>query len=209
MADATKKPHVGRDASRQVPFHEGGGGLLPASEFALLVDFLPVGVLLVDGVGRDLHRSRLLDQWLASSPFGVRLREETGALINCARRDRTVDVPHRRDVQLSGYHFQCVATRLREEQSLGSGTIAVTIALMSSPYAMVERASDAFGLTAREAEVALLLANGEATAGIADALQITAATARHHTERVFMKLGVKRRAQVRPALQKARVSAES
>jgi DNA-binding NarL/FixJ family response regulator len=52
-----------------------------------------------------------------------------------------------------------------------------------------------YGLTARELEVAMLLAQGRSNAAIAKTLQISAHTARHHTQRVLAKLGVHSRAE--------------
>lgn len=52
-----------------------------------------------------------------------------------------------------------------------------------------------YGLTAREVEVAVLLAQGRSNAAIAEALQISGHTARHHTQRVLTKVGVHSRAE--------------
>jgi DNA-binding CsgD family transcriptional regulator len=52
-----------------------------------------------------------------------------------------------------------------------------------------------FRLTSREAEVALLLAQGYSNAELARRLGISPHTARHHTESVLAKLGVRSRAQ--------------
>ena len=52
-----------------------------------------------------------------------------------------------------------------------------------------------YGLTAREMEVATLLARGRSNTAIADALHISTHTARHHTQRVLAKLGVHSRAE--------------
>ena len=54
----------------------------------------------------------------------------------------------------------------------------------------------ALGLTPREQQVARLLATGRATKEIAAALGISFHTARHHTERIFQKLGVRGRVAV-------------
>jgi DNA-binding NarL/FixJ family response regulator len=51
-----------------------------------------------------------------------------------------------------------------------------------------------YGLTSREAEVALLLAKGRRNSAIAAELGISTHTARHHTQRVLAKLGVHSRA---------------
>jgi DNA-binding NarL/FixJ family response regulator len=52
-----------------------------------------------------------------------------------------------------------------------------------------------FGLTRREAQVALLLARGRSNQAIARELKISSHTARHHTQRVFSKLEVHSRAE--------------
>ena len=52
-----------------------------------------------------------------------------------------------------------------------------------------------FGMTPREIEVALLLAEGCSNRTIAHRLRISAHTARHHTQRVLVKLGVHSRAE--------------
>lgn len=61
--------------------------------------------------------------------------------------------------------------------------------LAPTPAELRER----YGLTAREAEVAVLLAGGATEKRIAAALGISPHTARHHTERVFVRLGVRSR----------------
>jgi DNA-binding CsgD family transcriptional regulator len=51
-----------------------------------------------------------------------------------------------------------------------------------------------YGLTPREIEVAMLVAQGRSNVAIAAALRISPHTARHHTQRVLAKLGVHSRA---------------
>jgi DNA-binding NarL/FixJ family response regulator len=51
-----------------------------------------------------------------------------------------------------------------------------------------------YGLTPREIQVAVLLAQGRSNAAIAEALRISPHTTRHHTQRVLAKLGVHSRA---------------
>jgi DNA-binding CsgD family transcriptional regulator len=57
-----------------------------------------------------------------------------------------------------------------------------------------------FGLTKKQASVALLLAQRKSNQEIASELFISPHTARHHTERVLTKLGVHARTDVRQAL---------
>jgi DNA-binding CsgD family transcriptional regulator len=49
------------------------------------------------------------------------------------------------------------------------------------------------GLTAREAEITLRLAEGLTDPEIARALGISTHTVRHHVERIFLKLGIRSR----------------
>jgi DNA-binding CsgD family transcriptional regulator len=53
--------------------------------------------------------------------------------------------------------------------------------------------ADKFGLSLRELEVALLLAEGRSNREIAQAVRVSTHTARHHTQHVLGKLGVRRR----------------
>ncbi len=57
-----------------------------------------------------------------------------------------------------------------------------------------------FGLTEREAEVALLLADRKRNSEIASSLFISEHTARRHTEKVLQKIGLNSRLDVRDAL---------
>jgi DNA-binding NarL/FixJ family response regulator len=51
-----------------------------------------------------------------------------------------------------------------------------------------------YGLTLREAQVAMLLAKGRSNSAIAEELRISPHTSRHHTQRILSKLGVHSRA---------------
>lgn len=61
-----------------------------------------------------------------------------------------------------------------------------------------------FGLTAREAEVVLLVALGKTAAELARALGVSVHTARRHTENAMKKLGVHHRAEVSARLQRTK-----
>jgi DNA-binding NarL/FixJ family response regulator len=79
-------------------------------------------------------------------------------------------------------------TRLRLQRDL----LAEAQAMRRRPHGSSETSSIAtrYGLTPREAEVALLLAAGRGNAAIASKLRISPHTARHHTQHVLAKLGV-------------------
>jgi DNA-binding CsgD family transcriptional regulator len=66
-------------------------------------------------------------------------------------------------------------------------------ALLPAPTP-AERLVEKFRLTPRELEVALLLSDGASNTVIANTLQISEHTARHHTRHVLVKLGLHSRA---------------
>ena len=76
-------------------------------------------------------------------------------------------------------------------------------ALPAALAALLPPLTGHFGLTPREAEVAVLLAEGLGNDEIARRLGIALATARHHVENVLGKLGVTRRAAVLPTVTSA------
>jgi DNA-binding CsgD family transcriptional regulator len=83
----------------------------------------------------------------------------------------------------------------------GPTDVWVVVVLHPRPArALTEADLAAMGFTARECDVARLIAAGCATKEIAAALAISCHTARHHTERVFAKLGVRSRAAVAAVL---------
>jgi DNA-binding CsgD family transcriptional regulator len=64
------------------------------------------------------------------------------------------------------------------------------------PLSAAEALQRQFGLTRREVEVALLLAEGRSNAGLSQALRISLHTTRHHVQHVLAKLHVRSRSQV-------------
>jgi DNA-binding NarL/FixJ family response regulator len=68
------------------------------------------------------------------------------------------------------------------------------------------RLRDRYGLTVREIEVTQLLLRGESNREIADRLNISEHTARHHTENVLGKLGIRSRAAIPRAVSPQRSS---
>jgi DNA-binding CsgD family transcriptional regulator len=76
-----------------------------------------------------------------------------------------------------------------------SGAVAVLVVVERAARGLPsgERLSRRFGLSPREAQVALLLAERRSNSEIAGALGISPHTAKRHTERVLGKLGVSTR----------------
>lgn len=78
----------------------------------------------------------------------------------------------------------------------GKEAVLVTIERESSTLPSPQKLRARFGLTPREAEVALLIAEGLDNRTLASRLHISPHTARRHTEKVFGKLGIASRTAV-------------
>lgn len=95
--------------------------------------------------------------------------------------------------------WRACAVRLREAAD-ASGVVVVVIQRDEPRLPSVDELRRRFGLTAREAEVALMLAERKSNKEIARELLVTEHTARRHTERVLQKLGINSRTDVRVRL---------
>ena len=104
-----------------------------------------------------------------------------------------------RRLRVGGSVVEVLGTWLADGDLAGGGAILVHVhdrtSVLPSRAAAVAR-----GLTSRETDVALLLAQGLSRAEVASALSLSAHTVRHHTEAVFRKLGVHTRGAVALAL---------
>lgn len=187
-----------------------GLGQVHAHRAALDAISDPVAVF--DADGRAVHRNAALVALLGADPEAARVED---ALRGIARDVRALAFPLRADAPgalaasgaLGGLSARGVATgrtayRLRPV-ILPAGAYApgpvllVSVAAEVAPVPPTPAAiRDRLGLTLREAEVALLLAEGLTNAQTAARLFIAPATARRHTEAVLGKLGLPTRAAV-------------
>ncbi|GLC24212.1 helix-turn-helix transcriptional regulator [Roseisolibacter agri] len=174
-----------------------------ARRSALLASLDAMGdaLLVVDADGRALHHNAALQRALAGEPAREQVLAAMHALAAEVRtlrgRAATAPVIPARTVQtaLARYALRASlapAALWGEEGLVQVALDAATPAIVTPPLAI----PDALGLTAREAEVARLLARRLSNAEVAAALGVSAHTARHHTERVMQKLGAARRADV-------------
>ncbi len=169
--------------------------------FSLLVDRIPSGVSVLDGGGDVLHENPSLGQIYNAEPERERLR---AAVQRVGRAVFSTDTPG----GASGFEQIHTATKSYEIRASRFAALppidrAAGMVMVDArcPDQVKRRAAAAqvrkeFGLTKREAEVALLLAGRLSAAEIATALGVSVHTARHHTERVFAKTGVSRRAMI-------------
>ena len=182
-----------------LPAFEAGLGLRlraagAAQREAAALDTLADAALAFDADGRERYRNAAFERLVAAEPEAARLVQGAHALRDLLTAPRTNGpvAPQRTLALASGTY------RLRgcyDTVTLGVPGLLVLVERMTvlpPPLRLREQ----FGLTAREAEVALLLAEGRADKEIAEALFISPHTARRHTERVLHKMGVSSRAAV-------------
>jgi DNA-binding CsgD family transcriptional regulator len=175
-----------------------------------LLDAMGQGVALYDMDGTLLHENPALGRLLSRDPERARLsRASAAAARGVAARsvaervfprftptgDGTPCPELRLQVDTGTGRYALHARLIGPDASPTGGTVAVTL----EPSAAREPAAPLrkrFGLTDRELDVTHLLSAGKSNADIAVALGISPYTARHHTESVLAKLGVRSRAEV-------------
>lgn len=178
------------------------------------VDDVVQATLLVDSLGRLLHANPSARR-LLNTPAGPALQVTAEAAVRTEllspglsramspRPTRTVTIDGRRftmhlgfaGVELGALKAAAIVTLTDADASLSP---------MSAPA--VSLVAKALDLTPQEARVALLLRERRSNAEIAAALSISRHTARHHTERVLAKLGVRSRAAVAGYVNRVAVS---
>lgn len=158
-----------------------------------------------DADGRELYRNAAFRCLLAEEPERAALDV---ALERLARSLRRLAYPRRGDVAEPPASLEHTVRTARgryvlRPSVLPEGLLApgncfvVTVQASLAPRPLApEDIQERFGLTRREAEVAVLLAAGLRNDEIADRLFIAPGTARRHTENVLAKLGVASRASV-------------
>jgi DNA-binding CsgD family transcriptional regulator len=183
---------------------------MPRAHYALgqLVDSLGVALALVDIEGNWMHRTPQLGALLSGGAIADLLAaalERVGAAVGKIARGPIQPIaPEVSEVVTIGNDaFRVRGSLLADGVLVTQPVAAITVeALGDVPLPDPTVLRELFGLTAREADVALLLARRRRNAEIAEALFISPHTARHHVERVLEKLGVNSRDGVRERLQR-------
>lgn len=166
------------------------------------LDVLPVPLAVFTMDGQEVFRNPALGCLLVSDSEAERVRAAMSHLVASlctlgfgrpAGGAPTLD-PADRTVKTRKTTYHLRGTLLASSVFSQDGAVMLSVtagATPSLPDAEILR--ERFGLTRREAEVALLLAEGLSNRALAERLFISPHTARHHTEQVFGKLGLKAR----------------
>lgn len=161
----------------------------------------PLAAYSVDG--RLLFRNTALTRVLADDPERQAVEAALGQIAGGLRRlafplrheGAVGPPPLEREVRTARARYALRAALAPAGTFATDEAALVSVAIARAPAPPDPDAlRDRFGLTRREAEVAVLLAAGLPNEAIADRLFIAPGTARRHTEGVFAKLGVGSRA---------------
>jgi DNA-binding CsgD family transcriptional regulator len=163
------------------------------------LDLLGQGFGILDAGGRWIFRSRVLEESLGVEA-AARLRALTTADDRSApaAREFMADAPARSLPEVPTPRGPCRLRVVRIRDML-----AVCLEPSREPGPPEEELRSRFGLTPREATIALLLREGKSNAEIARTLFISPHTARTHVARVLEKLGARSRSRVGEILRSA------
>jgi DNA-binding CsgD family transcriptional regulator len=186
----------------------------PNATVARMLDSLADPAMMFDLGGTLLHANPSVDRLMTSADTS-RLREEAqhmawkiGAVArrrsapraSANRLERTGENHTVRRVRITGSMYQLRASTVGEQLLGSASAILVTITAAASEPLSDDALQNDFGLTAREIQVARLIAQGLSNSEIATRLGVKFFTARNHVERTLAKLGVPSRTRVGPLL---------
>lgn len=167
------------------------------------LDALAHPLVIFDSEGRELHRTKAFVD-LTSTPDGspaLVARARSLAREFAAGRSSDVPAPPSARLETGRGVFILRVTLLPPGLLSGAPAVAVLVhPLTPKTFPDASTLQEAFGLTPREAEVALELARGATREQIAETLGISPHTVRAHTEKVFAKLRVTARSAVAAAI---------
>jgi len=175
------------------------------SALAATVDMLSDGISICDGAKAiELHRNPALaalleaDQESAVIEHRVRtLAHSLCTLARCAdlapKRQASITFPVFDEVRTSTARYTLRASFLPPSVFAREQVVLVAVERPGISLPSSKDLQHKFGLTPREAQVALRLAVGDSDAELARRLGVSPHTVRHHTERVFDKLQVRSR----------------
>ena len=160
---------------------------------------MDLAVVIFDADGRERFRSRSVRKLLSRHAESKRLLADIRQLCSTVLRLRRktfksepdeIGRPLRRTVSTTGGMYELSAVRAPSDLVWGPGGVVVRVDEVAPSLPSRAELGQRFGLTPREADVALLLARGGSNLTIADHLGISHHTVRTHVEHIFAKLGI-------------------
>jgi DNA-binding CsgD family transcriptional regulator len=190
------------------------GAADPAVNLSSLIEVTGQALVLYDLEGRELRQNPVMQRILAREPEHDSLQEHIRAVVRSVlgciskgREPRDRAQRHndgtRREVATSQAAYR-LRGNLVGRNHLGHGTaVLVSVDRVAYQVPAPDSMRARYGLTVRELQVASLLMHRLSNAEIARMLGISPHTARHHTESVLAKFGVRSREALRRAVTEA------
>jgi DNA-binding CsgD family transcriptional regulator len=183
---------------------------LQRESLAAHLDSLSDGLRICDLDGNVLHQNPAFAAQLAgdhgTAEIEKAIEEVVQPLVMFSReRQGNPDALAGRRVSLEVHthhaSYEVRGSFLGRELLGAEASIAISIHRLAPNTSLSDRAlHERYKLTNREIEITRRLAHGESTKEIAASCGISLHTARRHTEKIFMKLGVRTRSQIGPKL---------
>ena len=173
---------------------------LPLATLGGVLDTIDQGIVLLRSDSYPCFSNSAAQRLLKADAERGELAREIRSVSRAALGSRD-SKPAEVEVAIDAGRYRMRATLLLEKiKEIRSRAVIVTIERAHSTLPTRDCLMRRFGMTGREADVALLLANGKRNAAIASELHISTHTARHHTESVLSKLNVHARGEVARAI---------
>ena len=167
-----------------------GGNLRPT--LATLLDLIGEAIAIYTSRGMAVCENRALMVLAGADQSTGDLRQALAQLSREARPGQNV----LRQVSIGGRSLCVDVAMLPSDVLWPEGSRLLRVMPLTLRELDPMRVAAAFGLTPRQAEVAVLLAQGMGNRAIASSLGISPHTGRRHTEQVLARLGVSSRARV-------------
>jgi DNA-binding CsgD family transcriptional regulator len=168
------------------------------------LDLLREGVVFFDLSEQPVHANAMLHRILTEQPDAEEIRREirrfTESLGALVRRHVVDDEGMLAELAVRDFRtfegsYLLRGSYVRMDDG-GEGMLLVALEPAGAEFLSVELLQSRYGLTSREVRVARLVTLGNSDAEIAAQLCISLHTARHHTEHLRQKLGVRSRGEV-------------
>lgn len=170
-----------------------------SSDACQLLDALDEQAWIIGSGGQCTYRTPTLPEQVRSEADARTLTEAARGLALEAIRATDTPVPFERRVRLRGGDVLLSATLLPPD-GLAGPRVLVRVPHVGQRWPSEDLLRQRFGLTPKEARVAILRAKGLSAGDLASSMDISVHTARRHTEQVLAKLGLRRIAEIGPAI---------
>jgi len=173
---------------------------LPLASLGGILDTIDQGIVLLRSDAYPCFSNSAAQRLLTADAERGELARELRS-VSRAALSRTDRMSAEVDVETPNGSYRMRATLLLQKiKEIRNRAVLVTIERAQSGLPTRDSLIRRFGMTGREADVALLLAVGRRNTAIASELHISTHTARHHTESVLSKLNVHTRGEVAKAI---------